>query len=193
MTKPKVIVREKIKFYSTEKIEILPIRRTPKGHKYAVTNHGRVVRFKNDPADGVFIKPYITRPFNYAQVFMQNNGKRTNVLIHRLVAQYFLPKPSKDQVFIIHKDRNNSNNHQTNLKWVTKLEHVHHAMAGENWKKGHEQRTKKQYKLNEDRVRLIRKKINEGKTRMKMIAKQFKISEMQLYRIKVGENWGWVK
>jgi len=42
-------------------------------------------------------------------------------------------------------------------------------------------------------VRLIRKKINEGKTRMKMIAKQFKISEMQLYRIKVGENWGWVK
>jgi len=25
---------------------------------------------------------------------------------------------------------------------------------------------------------------------MKMIAKQFGISEMQLYRIKTGENWG---
>jgi hypothetical protein len=27
---------------------------------------------------------------------------------------------------------------------------------------------------------------------MKMIAKQFGVSEMQLYRIKSGENWGWV-
>jgi hypothetical protein len=27
---------------------------------------------------------------------------------------------------------------------------------------------------------------------MKMIAKQFDITPMQLYRIKSGENWGWV-
>jgi hypothetical protein len=28
---------------------------------------------------------------------------------------------------------------------------------------------------------------------LKMLAKQFGISEMQLYRIKSGENWGHVK
>jgi len=28
------------------------------------------------------------------------------------------------------------------------------------------------------------------KTRMKIMAKQFGVSEMQLYRIKSGENWG---
>ena len=31
------------------------------------------------------------------------------------------------------------------------------------------------------------------KTRMKLIAKQFGISEMQLYRIKSGENWSHIK
>jgi hypothetical protein len=31
------------------------------------------------------------------------------------------------------------------------------------------------------------------KTRLKLIAKQFGISEMQLYRIKSGENWGHIK
>ena len=30
------------------------------------------------------------------------------------------------------------------------------------------------------------------KTRLKMIAKQFGISEMQVHRIKTGENWSYV-
>jgi DNA-binding Xre family transcriptional regulator len=31
------------------------------------------------------------------------------------------------------------------------------------------------------------------KTRLKMLAKQFGISEMQVSRIKSGENWGHIK
>jgi len=30
-------------------------------------------------------------------------------------------------------------------------------------------------------------------TRLKMIAKQFGVSEMQIRRIKSGENWGYIK
>lgn len=33
----------------------------------------------------------------------------------------------------------------------------------------------------------------EQKTRLKMIAKQFGVSEMQIRRIASGENWGHVK
>ena len=42
---------------------------------------------------------------------------------------------------------------------------------------------------------MIKKKIFDPnrRTRMRLIAKQFGISEMQLYRIKSGENWGSVK
>ena len=104
---------------------------------------------------------------------------------------HFLPKPAKDEVFVIHKDRSASNNHATNLQWVNKKGHVEHAMKGEGWKifRGSHGNAK----LTEDRVRMIRRKIAEGKTRMKMIAKQFGVTDMQLYRIKSGENWGWVK
>jgi HNH endonuclease/Helix-turn-helix domain of resolvase len=182
---------KKLKFFPAEKVEILPVRRTLKGHKYAVTNYGRVIRFNKTPEDGAFIKHYLATSNKYPSVFIQNNGKRMNALIHRLVAQCYLPKPKKDQAFVIHKDRDNNNNHPSNLKWVTKAEHLQHAMRGDSWRNSYAKR--KQYKLTEDRVRLIRKKIKEGKTRIKMIAKQFGVTDMQLYRIKSGENWGWVK
>jgi hypothetical protein len=43
-------------------------------------------------------------------------------------------------------------------------------------------------------MRLKRKIFDpKRKSRLKIIAKQFGISEMQLYRIKSGENWGHVK
>ena len=47
-------------------------------------------------------------------------------------------------------------------------------------------------KLTSSVVKIIKKRIlnPNRKTRMKIIAKQFGISEMQLYRIKSGENWG---
>lgn len=181
---------EKLKLYSGEKVQILPIPRTLKGHRYAVTNHGRVIRFQTSPEKGEFARQYSISA-GYPCVFLQIKTRRTNSMIHRLVAQAFLPPPKKEQLFVLHKDRDRNNNHVTNLKWATKAEHLAHAMTGEAWKKAY--RATGRYKLTEDRVRMIRRKISEGKTRMKMIAKQFGITDMQLYRIKSGENWSWVK
>ena len=50
-------------------------------------------------------------------------------------------------------------------------------------------------KLNSTQVMLLKKKIFDPnrKTRLKILAKQFGISEMQLYRIKSGENWSHIK
>ena len=46
-------------------------------------------------------------------------------------------------------------------------------------------------KLDSTQVMRIKRMIfdPQRKTRMRIIAKQFGISEMQLYRIKTGENW----
>jgi DNA invertase Pin-like site-specific DNA recombinase len=45
-----------------------------------------------------------------------------------------------------------------------------------------------------DVVRIKKLILNPNrKTRLKIIAKQFGISEMQLYRIKTGENWGHIQ
>lgn len=183
--------RKGLKFYAGEKLKIVPVRRTLKGHKYAVTNFGRVIRFNKIPKDGVFIKHSLATSHKYPSVFIMSNGKRTNALIHRVVAQCFLPRPAKNQIFVIHKDRDNTNNRPSNLKWVTKAEHLQHAMSGDGWRKSYSKRS--QYKLTEDDVREIRKKIKAGKTTLKIIAKQFGVTDMQISRIKSGENWAWVK
>ena len=45
-----------------------------------------------------------------------------------------------------------------------------------------------------DVIRLKRKLLDPNrKTRLKILAKQFGITEMQLHRIKTGENWGHIK
>jgi hypothetical protein len=90
-------------------------------------------------------------------------------------------------------DFDKENNKASNLKWVTKAEmYIHHK---KNPKKIARRGQITYSKLTEGRVRLIKKKIFDPnrKTRMRIIAKQFGISEMQLYRIKSGENWGHVK
>jgi hypothetical protein len=62
-----------LKLYQAERVKILPARRTAKGHKYAVTNYGRVIRFNKTPKEGVFIKPYLATSNGYPSVFIQNN------------------------------------------------------------------------------------------------------------------------
>ena len=130
----------------------------------------------------------------YPALSLRNDkGKGATTYAHRLMAMVFLEKPSKDHIYVIHLDYNKKNNRVENLRWATKKEKETHQFTNPNRKprKG----IVTYSKLTEAKVRLIKKKINDPnrKTRLKIIAKQFGISEMQLYRIKRGENWGHIK
>jgi hypothetical protein len=118
-----------------------------------------------------------------------------HALVHRLVAQYFLKVPNEKQTIVAHLDFDKLNNRASNLKWMTHEENVIHQRSSphviadkENRRAGSGKNTRPT-KLTVTKVMLLKKLLNEGKP-VKSLVKQFKVSDMQIYRIKSGENWG---
>ena len=158
---------------------------------FKVSSHGRVVRFKYDE-NGELLTPYVLGGYEVFSV-MRKTGKSQLLYVHRCVADCFIDNP-EEKPYVIHLDFDKSNNHVENLQYVTRKELTAHNLNNPAVIESKE-RTKnnpRYSKLTPGRVRLIKRKIFDPnrKTRMRMIAKQFGISGMQLYRIKSGENWG---
>lgn len=71
-----------------------------------------------------------TKGYQYIEFkYLNQNGNysHTRKMIHKLVAEAFLGnKPPKHE--INHKDGNKSNNHASNLEYVTHKENIRHAL-----------------------------------------------------------------
>jgi hypothetical protein len=115
---------------------------------------------------------------------------------HRLVAEYFVPRPSDDHYIVIHLDHDNQNNHFENLKWVTHDESIAHNNQNPNIIRTREERgiikINKSYKLNESKVLLIKKALLRGRGTAE-IARQFGVSSGQIRHIRRGGSWAEVK
>lgn len=127
----------------------------------------------------------------------QHTKERTinyHSLIHRLVANYFLPKPPASKTIVAHIDYNKVNNDVKNLSWMTPEENYAHQKLSpfvieEKAKRIYNgSESSRSTKLTITKVMFLKKLLNEGKT-VKQMVKQFKVSDMQIIRIKRGENW----
>ncbi|MCU4174753.1 NUMOD4 domain-containing protein [Carboxylicivirga sp. N1Y90] len=165
--------------------------------RYAISNYGRIISFTDSREKGTYIRGGKLR--GYPTLPLRPFGKSKTYYVHKLVAELFLTNKSDDQTFVIHKDFNKSNNYIENLVWANKDEMFEHQqknpMVLEAREKQKGRKTQQGHKLTATQVMRLKMKIMDPnrKTRLKLIAKQFGISEMQLYRIKSGENWAHVK
>jgi hypothetical protein len=157
--------------------------------KYEVSNYGRVKSLKMKTPR--IMKTASTGGFPVITGVRCTDEKSRSFYVHHAVAELFLPPKTEEQYRIIHLDYDKTNNLYSNLRWVNKEEWWAHQKK--NPKVIKSKRTR--YKLDEATVAIIKKKLFDPnrKTRIKMIAKRFGVSEMQLHRIKTGENWGYVK
>lgn len=163
-------------------------------YKYAISNYGRVVKYNNKLEDGFLLR--FSRQGGYPIWRKKMKNTHFAALIHRMVAEFFLPKPGAKKKFIIHLDHNKENNKYSNLRWATQEEVTKHNKRNPVVIAALKERALKHNiawsKLSEAKVLVIKKMLAKGKT-LREIADKYKVSDMQIHRIKTGENWSHVK
>lgn len=171
--------------------------------RYAISNFGRLISFTNEFSDGRIVKGTMIEGYRIFRYKVRVNDviKHRHAFMYKLVAEYFLEKPSDKHTYVLHLDHSRANDSLPNLKWATKAEMLEHQRKSPYVIKAKENRLnaspgmKDGSKLTTTKVMLLKKQLANPnrKTRIKMLAKQFGVSEMQIYRIKSGENWSHIK
>jgi hypothetical protein len=191
-----------IRYYPNEIFKEIDIKEKLK-FKYAISNRGRLVSFIDDIRKGNELKGGLIdgyRIFRYKYRDDEGALRNKHFFFYKLIAEYFISKTEEDQNHVIHLDYVRNNDAIANLRWVNYADMLIHINKSpkliENRKKLIEFNLQADgKKLTVTKVMRLKKMLKrpERKTRNKMIAKQFNISETQLKRIEKGENWGHIK
>ena len=99
---------------------------------YEINNKGEIKTIKS----GRIIK-YFKNKDGYLSCKLSKKSKTKTYLVHRLVAQAFIPNP-ENKPYVNHKDSNRLNNTLNNVEWCTPLENVKHMIISgrSTYKKG---------------------------------------------------------
>lgn len=94
---------------------------------YQISNFGRVKSF-------YFKNPRILKPHKvkgYSNVELYKNKKKKQFYIHRLVMENFCPIENMNILDVNHKDEDKSNNHISNLEWMTHKDNLNYGSRAE--------------------------------------------------------------
>lgn len=135
---------------------------------------------------GKELKPQKTKE-GYLSVGLWLHGKQFRYLVHRIVAQKYLPNPDRlPEVNHINLDK--TDNRVSNLEWVSREQNLKHAEENGMKRIGETVGTSK---LTEKEVLEIVKLLDEGVPQT-AVGSIFGVSNHAIYRIAKGHNWSWL-
>jgi hypothetical protein len=190
-----------IRIYPNEEFREINVHPSLK-FRYAISNRGRLASFSDRIDTGNLLNGGMLDGYKIFRYKIRDGEKILNkhFFFYKLVAEYFIPKDSENQKYVLHLDYKRDNDNILNLKWATREEMLEHGRKSPHVKAARQKLLEHNIKadgrkLTSTKVMLIKTLLKnpERKTRLKMIAKQFGISETQVKRIESGENWGHIK
>lgn len=133
---------------------------------------------------GSLVRPQIVKGYVLYRV-SDGNGGRQNLLAHRLVCEAFHGPPNILHREVAHWDGNRSNNHYTNLRWVSPAENAadrtrHGTQSGENASRA---------KLNWETVRNIRSSFTGRRGEIAALARLHGVHRMTIRLIVRNKTW----
>ena len=157
--------------------------------KFKISNFGRVYSYpSNSPENPILLSGYKNAGYN-AIPTKKKNGKKTLIYVHKLVADFFVANPNNHKKLIF-KDRDRTNCHASNLRWVGKEEYADYMRERKSIY-DYRPNFKPNTKLTPTKVAILKKLVNDPnrKTRYRIIAKRFGINITTLFSIKRGDSW----
>lgn len=103
--------------------EVSNLGRVRSKNRTIVYSNGKVVHRKSK------LKTLTTLPNSYPRVGLQKNGKLEMKMVHRLVAEVFVPNPNNYPI-VNHKDEDKSNSQASNLEWCDNSYNVSYSNKG---------------------------------------------------------------
>ncbi|MBE7170021.1 MAG: hypothetical protein INR73_05485 [Williamsia sp.] len=161
--------------------------------KYALSSTGRIASYSEDILeDGKLLNGSLTT--GYKTLNLHRPGNNGTLYIHREIAKLFLKKKSVKEKYVIHLNHDKTDNSVKNLKWASLEEMIAHQQnspAKIAYKQVQANRTVG-LKLTSTQVKAIKKTLTSRNRNVtiRQLADKYSVSEMTLYRIKSGENWG---
>ena len=112
--------------------------------RYAITSCGKVWSYYRNR----FMKPETTKNGYNRVILLDSNGNRKHYLIHRLVAEAYLPNPY-NLPCVNHKDEVRTNNYLNNLEWC---DYSYNNQYGDRIKKVSDKTSKKVKQMTMDGI-----------------------------------------
>lgn len=158
---------------------------------HEVSNLGRVRSLDRVDSTGRHVNgkvlSNIIQTSGYEAIVIANCGKSKRSLVHRLVAEAFVPNPeNKPQVN--HKNGNKTDNRSKNLEWVTRSENMTHSYAflgRVSPMRGNHRPATWTRKLTDEQVNQIKDDCSPAST----LAKKYGVSKTTIYNVRKGKYY----
>ena len=147
-------------------------RMVPTCHGSERIQHGRILKYRTNVQTG------------YPLVILSRDGVKKVRHVHSMVAEAFIG-PQPEGMFVNHIDNERTNNHVSNLEYVTPGENTRHAMEAGTFATG---AARTQAKLDWAKVRAIRRRSREGATHNRL-AQDYGVSRTLVSLVIANKRW----